>query len=48
VPDHTSASLAAKIVASGATSMMPQDFGARTSDAELQALVRFLLAASPS
>jgi cytochrome c5 len=46
--DHTSASLTAKILAPGETSMMPQDFGARTSDAELRALVRFLLAASPS
>jgi hypothetical protein len=35
-------------LAPGETSMMPQDFGARTSDAELRALVRFLLAASPS
>jgi cytochrome c5 len=48
LPDHTGASLTAKILAPGETSMMPQDFGARTSDAELRALVRFLLAASPS
>ena len=48
LPDHTSASLTAKILAPGETSMMPQDFGARASDAELRALVRFLLAASPS
>jgi mono/diheme cytochrome c family protein len=45
---HTSASLTAKILSPGETSMMPQDFGARTSDAELRALVRFLLAAGPS
>jgi hypothetical protein len=48
LPDHTGASLTAKILAPGESSMMPQDFGARTSDAELRALVRFLLAASPS
>ena len=48
LPDHTSASLTAKILAPGRSSMMPQDFGARTSDAELRALVRFLLAVSPS
>ncbi len=48
LPDHTGASLTAKILAPGQGSIMPQDFGARTSDAELRALVRFLLAASPS
>jgi mono/diheme cytochrome c family protein len=48
LPDHTSASLTAKILAPGRSSMMPQDFGARTSDAELRALVRSLLAARPS
>jgi mono/diheme cytochrome c family protein len=48
LPDHTGASLTAKILAPGQGSVMPQDFGARTSEAELRALVRFLLAASPS
>jgi mono/diheme cytochrome c family protein len=48
LPNHTSASLTAKILAPGETSMMPQDFEARTTPAELRALVRFLLSASPS
>lgn len=48
LPDHTRASLTAKIRAPGETSMMPSDFGARMSDADLDALVTFLLAASPS
>ena len=42
---HTRSSLTAKILAPGETSMMPADFGERMSDAELDALVDFLLAA---
>jgi mono/diheme cytochrome c family protein len=41
---HTAASLRAKIVSPGETSMMPQDFGQRMSEADLDALVGFLLA----
>jgi mono/diheme cytochrome c family protein len=48
LPDHTRASLTAKILAPGQASLMPQDFGSRTTDAELRALVEFLLQASPS
>jgi mono/diheme cytochrome c family protein len=44
---HTRASLTAKIRAPGETSMMPSNFGERMSDAELDALVDFLLAARP-
>lgn len=43
--DHTRESLIAKIVAPGPATMMPGDFGARMSAAELDALVEFLLAA---
>jgi mono/diheme cytochrome c family protein len=48
LPNHTRASLIAKIRAPGVASVMPSDFAARMSHAELDALVRFLLAASPS
>lgn len=41
---HTAASLKAKIVSPGEMSMMPQDFGQRMSEADLDALVGFLLA----
>jgi mono/diheme cytochrome c family protein len=44
LPNHTRASLRAKILAPGTGSMMPPDFGARMSDAQLDALVTFLLA----
>ena len=44
---HTRASLTAKIVDPGQASMMPADFGERMSDAELEALVNYLLAARP-
>jgi cytochrome c oxidase subunit 2 len=44
---HTRASLTAKILTPGAGSNMPSDFGERMSDAELNALVDFLLAARP-
>jgi cytochrome c5 len=48
LPSHTRESLRAKILVPGVSSMMPSDFGARMSDADLDALVTFLLAASPS
>jgi cytochrome c553 len=41
---HTRESLIAKISEPGPTSMMPDDFASRMSDAELSALVDFLLA----
>jgi mono/diheme cytochrome c family protein len=44
---HTRASLTAKIVDPGQASMMPGNFGERMSDAELEALVDFLLDARP-
>jgi cytochrome c oxidase subunit II len=48
LPGHTRASLTAKILAPGQASVMPADFGARMSRADLDALVNFLLAATPS
>jgi mono/diheme cytochrome c family protein len=42
--NHTRDSLVAKISQPGAMSMMPNDFASRMSDAELSALVDFLLA----
>jgi mono/diheme cytochrome c family protein len=48
LPAHTRASLRAKILAPGTASVMPSDFGPRMSDADLDALVNFLLAATPS
>ena len=48
LPSHTATSLTAKILAPGQGSVMPQDFEARTTPAELRALVQFLLASSPS
>jgi mono/diheme cytochrome c family protein len=48
LPDHTRASLTAKILAPGRASVMPSDFGARLTDADLDALVDFLLATAPS
>ena len=44
---HTAASLQAKIIAPGPTSLMPTDFAERMSEQELDALVGFLLAARP-
>jgi mono/diheme cytochrome c family protein len=41
---HTAESLTAKIMAPGETSVMPGDFAQRMTDAELDALVGFLLA----
>ena len=41
---HTAESLKAKILAPGATSVMPSDFAERMDDDELDALVSFLLA----
>ncbi|MBA3264445.1 MAG: hypothetical protein H0T69_18660 [Thermoleophilaceae bacterium] len=41
-------SLKAKILAPGPGSVMPSDFAARMSAADLNALVNFLLAAGPS
>ena len=45
LPNHTRGSLLAKIVRPGAGSIMPDDFAQRTSFAELNALVDFLIAA---
>ncbi len=45
LPNHTRDSLRAVIVTPPAGSMMPDDFGARMSDAELDTLVAYLLAA---
>jgi mono/diheme cytochrome c family protein len=42
--DHTRESLTAQIVSPAPTSAMPPDFGERMTDAELEALVDFLLA----
>jgi mono/diheme cytochrome c family protein len=44
LPSHTRGSLTAQIVSPPSYSMMPDDFGERMSDAELDALVDFLLA----
>jgi mono/diheme cytochrome c family protein len=45
LPSHTRESLTAVILTPPAGSIMPEDFGQRMSDAELDALVDFLLAA---
>jgi mono/diheme cytochrome c family protein len=45
LPDHTRASLAAKIQSPGTGTVMPQDFAQRMSFAELDALLDFLMAA---
>jgi cytochrome c oxidase subunit 2 len=45
LPSHTQESLTAAILTPPAGSIMPEDFGRRMSDAELDALVDFLLAA---
>jgi cytochrome c oxidase subunit 2 len=45
LPDHTRDSLVAQILSPGPNSIMPTDFGERMSEAELEALVDFLLAA---
>lgn len=44
LPNHTRESLTTKITSPGPYSGMPDDFGERMSDAELDALVDFLLA----
>ena len=44
LPSHTRESLTAQIVSPSLGSIMPEDFGQRMSDAELAALVDFLLA----
>jgi cytochrome c oxidase subunit 2 len=44
LPNHTRESLIAKISEPGPQSMMPDDFATRMSEAELSALVDFLLA----
>lgn len=44
LPNHTRESLTAAILTPPAGSIMPEDFGKRMSDAELTALVDFLLA----
>jgi mono/diheme cytochrome c family protein len=44
LPGHTRESLTAQIVSPPSYSMMPDDFGERMSDDELDALVDFLLA----
>jgi cytochrome c5 len=48
LPNHTRASLMAKILSPGQVSAMPPNFGARMSHSDLDALVKFLLAARPS
>jgi mono/diheme cytochrome c family protein len=48
LPSHTRESLTAVILSPPAGSVMPEDFGERLSDAELDALVDFLLAARES
>jgi mono/diheme cytochrome c family protein len=45
LPNHTRATLLAKIVRPGGGSIMPDDFAQRMSFQELQALVDFLIAA---
>ena len=45
LPNHTRASLRAKITDPGGSSMMPGDFARRMSARDLDALVDFLLAA---
>jgi cytochrome c oxidase subunit 2 len=44
LPSHTRESLTAQILSPSPGSVMPSDFGERMSDAELDALVDFLLA----
>jgi mono/diheme cytochrome c family protein len=44
LPSHTRESLTAQILSPGPASAMPDDFGERMSDAELEALIDFLLA----
>jgi mono/diheme cytochrome c family protein len=44
LPNHTHESLIAQILSPGPGSVMPEDFGERMTDAELTALVDFLLA----
>jgi mono/diheme cytochrome c family protein len=44
LPNHTRESLTGQILSPGAYSGMPDDFGERMSDTELNALVDFLLA----
>jgi mono/diheme cytochrome c family protein len=44
LPSHTRESLTAQILSPSAGSMMPGDFGERMTDADLTALVDFLLA----
>jgi cytochrome c oxidase subunit 2 len=44
LPIHTRESLTAQILSPSGGSIMPEDFGERMSDAELDALVDFLLA----
>ena len=44
LPSHTRESLRAAILSPPPAAMMPQDFGERMSDAELEALIGFLLA----
>jgi mono/diheme cytochrome c family protein len=47
LPNHTRESLRVAILSPPPTAMMPQDFGERMSEAELEALIDFLLASSP-
>jgi cytochrome c551/c552 len=47
LPNHTPESLREAIVSPPASAIMPQDFGDRMSETELEALVDFLLASSP-
>jgi mono/diheme cytochrome c family protein len=48
LPNHTRESLTAQILSPDPTGIMPDDFGERMTDAELTALVDFLLAVRKS
>jgi cytochrome c oxidase subunit 2 len=48
LPDHTRESLTAQILSPSPASGMPTDFGERLSDAELEAVVGFLLSVGES
>jgi cytochrome c oxidase subunit 2 len=47
LPSHTRESLRVAILTPPAGGMMPEDFGRRLSETELEALIDFLLASSP-
>jgi mono/diheme cytochrome c family protein len=47
LPAHTRESLRVAILSPPPSAVMPQDFGKRMNEAELEALIDFLLASSP-